>query len=404
MVENKKLNCLFLCFYLLCLIELSTCSNLFASNLNAGIILSDDKGKTIYAENQDNLFIPASILKILTSLASIHILGEKYHFPTKYFWDDNSNNLYIKGFGDPLLISEIIEQLSDEIVLNTKVKQIENIILDQSFFSQQIKIPGKGNSLNPYDASCGAICANFNTINFIKDNQSSKFISAEPQTPLFDIFYQDIINTGLNRGRVPLSKQHSLLYPGFLIKYFLERNDVTVNGSVIQGEFYNKNKEVGSFLSPFKLTDIVQKLLQFSNNFIANQLLLTLGAKSFGEPATIEKGVRALKFFSKELSPTLNWNTIKIHEGSGLSRNNLISPNHMLTILLEFMPYYSLLKNKGTDYYKTGTLLNVRTRAGYLLGRNNRLYPYVIMVNQKNRGYKSILTTLLNKVSKVSEL
>jgi len=402
MVKNQKTIFFFLLFSFFCLIELSFSTNLYAKNLNSGVVLADDKGNIIYAENRDELFIPASILKILTSLASIDILGKNYHFPTNYFFDDNSQNLYIKGFGDPLFISETVKQLCDEIIVKTKVRQIHNIILDQSFFSSQIKIPGKGGSLNPYDASIGAICANFNTINFIWDNQTSRFISAEPQTPLLNIFYQDIKNSGLNQGRILLSKQQSILYPGYLIKYFLEKNSIIITGSVIQGKFYSNDKNINSFLSPFKLIDIVQKLLKYSNNFMANQLLLTMGARVFGEPATLEKGIRVLELFLKQnLKQTLNWESIKIHEGSGLSRENLISPNQMLTILIQFMPYYSFLKNKNKDYYKTGTLLGVRTRAGYLLDRNNRLYPYVIMVNQKNKGYEAILRNLMRRVDEL---
>ncbi|MCP4764513.1 MAG: hypothetical protein GY870_22245 [archaeon] len=120
-----------------------------------------------------------------------------------------------------------------------------------------------------------------------------------------------------------------------------------------------------------------------------------MGAKIFGEPATLEKGIKAVKLFAKQ---NLNLKNLKIHEGSGLSRQNLISPSQMLTILLKFMPYRSLLKHKNHDYYKTGTLSNVRTIAGYLLGSDNRLYPYVIMVNQKNQGYEAILQHLINMV------
>jgi serine-type D-Ala-D-Ala carboxypeptidase/endopeptidase (penicillin-binding protein 4) len=388
-------NLWFLIFFFI-LIELAVSSCLYAEESNTGVVLADDSGNIIFSQNREKQFIPASILKILTSLAAINILGDNYNFPTKYLFDKESHNLYIKGFGDPLLISEVIEQLCHEIILKTQTKQINNIILDHTYFSEQIKIPGKGGSLNPYDASVGAICANFNTIKFKWNSQQDKFVSGEPQTPLLSIFNNDIKDSGLKQGRIILSQQQSILYPGFLIKYFLEKSSIKITGSVFQGKFDTKGIKTYSFQSPFKLTDIVEKLLKFSNNFIANQLLLVMGAKIFGEPATLEKGTKALEYFSNQ---NLNIRNLKIYEGSGLSRSNLISPTQMLKILIEFMPYYSLLKNKDTDYYKTGTLSDVRTRAGYILGKDNRLNPYVVMVNEKNRGYESILLNLIRIVT-----
>ena len=67
------------------------------------------------------------------------------------------------------------------------------------------------------------------------------------------------------------------------------------------------------------------------------------------------------------------------------------------------MQYRSLLKCQDNELYKTGTLCGVRTRAGYILGEDSRLYPYVIMVNQKNKGYESIRKSLLDMVSQLTK-
>ena len=402
MAEFRKKSAFFRFLFFLCFIELSCCTIVNAEKLASGVILADDKGRIIYAENRDKLFVPASILKILTSLAAINILGENYHFPTKYSFDNHSHDLWIKGYGEPLLISEVLKLLSADIIFKTDSSRINHIILDQNFFSPQIEIPGQGRSLNPYDARCKALSANFNTVNFQWDSGNNRFISGEPQTPLLDIFYSNIEKTGLKRGRVVLSNQHSSLYSGLLIKHFLEKNSIQVTGSVVPGAFPENNRYIHTFHSPFELMDIVQKLLEYSNNFIANQLLLTMGAKMYGEPATIEKGIEAVKHFLKNtFKNNFNWEEIKIHEGSGLSRSNRISPDQMLVILLKFMPYHTLLKRKKMDFYKTGTLLGVRTRAGYIVGRKNRLFPYVIMVNQKGVGYESILKHIIQRVSDI---
>ncbi len=367
-------------------------------NLNGavGILLADDQGNALYSQNSDRQFVPASTLKILTSLAALHSLGPNHRFSTQYFFDDQSKNLFIKGFGDPLFVSEVIESFCQDVILTTGLKQVDQIVLDHSYFSGQIQVPGKRNSLNPYDASVGALCANFNTIMFKWDTQKKQFVSGEAQTPLLDIFIPDIKKTGLKRGRIVLSRQQSLLYPGFLVKYFLEKNNIHVTGLIGPGKLPNANGNVHTFFSPYALKDVVQKLLEFSSNFTANQILLAMGASAYGAPATLEKGVTALKVFAKN---ELGLTDVSLVEGSGLSRSNLISADQMMKVLVAFMPYHHLMNHEGRHFFKTGTLTHVRTRAGYILGQDDRLYPYVIMVNHKNRGYGSILKDLDHLVS-----
>jgi D-alanyl-D-alanine carboxypeptidase/D-alanyl-D-alanine-endopeptidase (penicillin-binding protein 4) len=396
---NKKTAGLIISGILTGLVILSIIPCVYAGDMNAGIILADDRGRVLYTQNKEKSFVPASTLKILTSLAAIHILGEDYHFPTHYDYDATSKNLYIKGYGDPLLTSEVIEDLSQDIILKAKIKEIHHFIIDPSYYANPINIPGKGDSLNPYDAPVGALCANFNTINFQWDRDKKCFISGEPQTPLLDFFHEDIRKTNLRQGRIILSQQQSDLYPGLLLKHFLEKK-IPVTGSVRVETFALKNTAPHVFQSPHELKTIVQSLLQYSNNFIANQLLLSMGAKLFGEPATLEKGVRAVQEFSYQ---EMNLSALKIHEGSGLSRGNRISPNEMLRILIKFMPYHGLLKHEENEFFKTGSLTGVRTRAGYLSGKDKRLYPYIILVNEENMGYEVILTRLKNMVNQLKD-
>jgi D-alanyl-D-alanine carboxypeptidase len=71
---------------------------------NGGFVVKRD-GQILAAHKLHEMFIPASIVKIATSLATLQILGPQYRFET-YLFMDAKKNLYIKGFGDPFLISE----------------------------------------------------------------------------------------------------------------------------------------------------------------------------------------------------------------------------------------------------------------------------------------------------------
>ena len=78
---------------------------------NDSILVIDTNGQIILAKNADKKQMPASILKIFTSLVALHYLGDDYRFPTEFYLDGQSN-LKIKGYGDPLLISEVIAKIS----------------------------------------------------------------------------------------------------------------------------------------------------------------------------------------------------------------------------------------------------------------------------------------------------
>ncbi|WP_035241999.1 D-alanyl-D-alanine carboxypeptidase/D-alanyl-D-alanine-endopeptidase [Desulfobacter vibrioformis] len=375
---------------------------------SSGIILSDDQGRTIYAKNPDKPLIPASTLKILTSLAAIRTLGPNFHFQTWAYYDKTTLNLYLKGFGDPLFISEEItkfaHQISSHIFKQVSEGRfssavIRNIIVDQTYFTPRITIPGAGSSANPYDATNGALCANFNTIFLKWNSQNKQYISAEKQTPFPDILAQQITPGSKKADRMLLSYELRQDYPGILMHYFLKESGIKITGTVQEGVFAGSAKECIVYTSSFSLADIVKKLLEFSNNFIANQLMLTMGARISSPPATLEKGTAALNTFAEE---TLGLRGVSIIEGSGLSRRNQVTPAQMRDILIAFMPWYEFLKKDGNEFYKTGTLSDVRSRAGFFLGKDDRLYPFVIMLNQTSTGYDAIRALLKEKVSAVS--
>ena len=78
---------------------------------NDAVLVTDSVGQILWAKNTDKNLIPASILKIFTSTVALHYLGNDYRFPTEFYLDEQSN-LKIKGYGDPLLVSEVIIKIS----------------------------------------------------------------------------------------------------------------------------------------------------------------------------------------------------------------------------------------------------------------------------------------------------
>ena len=363
------------------------------------VILASPNGTPVYTLNPDAPMIPASTLKLLTSLAALEKLGPDYRFHTLVAYEKKTHRLYIKGFGDPLLISEELARMAGQVISVYNPDRISDIIMDNSFFSPGISIPGTGRSKNPYDATTGSLCANFNTFHFKWSSKTNTYESAEPQTPYLDIFTTDILASGLKRGRLLLAEPLRPKYPGLLLANFIARQHIPVTGKVRTGPFCPDCTSTITFESSFTLDQVVKKLMAFSNNFIANQIMLTLGTTAFDPPANLEKGVAILADFART---RLGLEGIKLVEGSGLSRQNRISARQMLCLLKAFTPYHQLLRQQETEFYKTGTLSDVRTRAGYFTGRDEKLYPYVIMLNDTSSSYEQILRGLKRRVASLS--
>ena len=93
----------------------------------------------------------------------------------------------------------------------------------------------------------------------------------------------------------------------------------------------------------------------YSNNFIANQLFLTIGARQAGLPATWEKGKRAMNSYFEDKFG-LGQDQVYIQEGSGISRRNKITARAMITILQAFQPHANLLPLEKGRRIKSGTL------------------------------------------------
>jgi D-alanyl-D-alanine carboxypeptidase/D-alanyl-D-alanine-endopeptidase (penicillin-binding protein 4) len=86
---------------------------------------------------------------------------------------------------------------------------------------------------------------------------------------------------------------------------------------------------------------------------------------------------------------------MSIVEGSGISRDNKVSAAQMDQVLQEFLPYHNLMRREGREYYKTGTLHGISTRAGYIESADGGLYRYVIMLNSPDISTDFLILRLL---------
>lgn len=353
-----------------------------------GSYAATKNGLNIFSHNPDARLIPASIWKLATALAALETLGRDYHFKTE-FYQDTGHNLYIKGYGDPSLISEEIDIIF-KALKKMGVSKINNIYLDNSRFEIPQVTPGVSKSLNPYDVINSALAVNFNTVYFKVDKNGS-ISSAEIQTPTLLIMKE--MGRGFKSGkhRINISKSHKNIsrYTGELFRAIQERNGIIGKGIATE-------KAVPTDLSPLyvhcsskALYEVIREMLFYSSNYTANQIYLTLGATAYGYPASWEKSHRFMREYLDKNFP-LSSKEMIFDEGSGISRNNLITARAMLDILEKVRPYAELLPLEKGRYIKSGTLNGVHTYAGYFQNKG-MLDSFVIILNQKMNNRDRIL-------------
>lgn len=363
---------------------------------HGGYLVEDGTGTRAHRANE--LFIPASTLKILTSLAALEILGGEYRFETHLFLDAE-NNLYIQGHGDPFLTSETVLDIGRKLY-ESGIRNIDTIFLDESVFALEGPTAGSENSTRSYDAPNGALVVNFNALPILVAKNGT-ISSGEPQTPTLPLMRE--IGPRLSSGfhRVNLSAfpgapglSPTLRYTGELFSAQLQQAGILVKSHLRMKMVPAGQKPYLIYKNNLSLSEIVRACLKKSNNFIANQLYLACGLKSSGRPATWQK---SQLFFADYIGNTLNIPPTEIHmvEGSGLSRHNRITATALVQILNRFAPFASLLSPHDGIQLKSGTMRDIFCYAGYF-EEDNRLIPFAILLNQEKNHRDRILKSLQN--------
>jgi D-alanyl-D-alanine carboxypeptidase/D-alanyl-D-alanine-endopeptidase (penicillin-binding protein 4) len=326
------------------------------------VLVMDAEGNELVAQNTDEPFVPASVTKIVTAWLAMEVLGGGYRFETRFYLDDK-RVLYVRGGGDPFLISEELAPLATELVAAVGKKPITGIVLDASYYPSNLRIPGIVDTGEAYNALNSALAVNFNTVYAVRSG--NKVRSAEKQTPITSLAITQFRLRGpKGSGRISLSQDPtvSLQYAGELIAAFIERAGGSVKGKISTGTVREGLEPIYVHRQSRTLSQILVELLRASNNYIANQIFLEIGAHRRGGPVSLEK---SLQVANEMLAAHGLAAAIYLEEGSGISRNNHFTARGLAKVLELFEPHAGLLRGHHGGMNKTGALEGVRTLAGY---------------------------------------
>jgi D-alanyl-D-alanine carboxypeptidase/D-alanyl-D-alanine-endopeptidase (penicillin-binding protein 4) len=328
----------------------------------AVVLVMDEKGNELVAQNADAPFVPASVTKIVTAWLALEVLGPDYRFKTRFYLDKN-RVLYIRGGGDPYLISEELAALAPPLVTAVGKAPITGVVLDASYYPADLRIPGIEDTDEAYNALNTALAVNFNTLYAARKGDVVR--SAEPQTPITPVAiaaFKKQVARGQTRISLTQDPAVSLQYAGELIAAFIVKAGGVVSGPISTGTVPEGLEPVYVHKNSRPLSEILVELLKASNNYMANQIFLEIGGHRLGGPVSLEK---SLEVANGMLASNGLKDEIHIEEGSGISRDDRFTARGLEKILELFAPHAELLRGHDGGLNKSGTMSGVSTLAGY---------------------------------------
>lgn len=169
-----------------------------------------------------------------------------------------------------------------------------------------------------------------------------------------------------------------------------------------QPKFMAQRKVIASHQSD-ALPQLLETMLLESDNLIADSLLKKLGEVYYQTPSDFARSGQALKTILYSIGIDLS--TANIADGSGLSRYNLLTPEHVLSVLtviyqqpeyrflLDLLPesgvsgtlrykrYFNKSPLKHHVFAKTGSMLGIANLAGRVNVSNGHNYLFVLFEN-----------------------
>lgn len=384
--------------------------------------------------------IPASNMKLVTSAAALYTLGQDFTFSTQLNLLNNKEApagdglpaLIVKGDGDPAFGSANVLEAAGysvdrmigwwlDAVEETGLDQFGELIIDDRIFdhrkAQRVHPSWPKNQLHKW------YCAQVMGVNFfdncfnVKANPTrtgqdarvtiypfGPFVKTEMRlvtgrADQWDIITRPDDNRITFRGQIRNRQKQSVAMhdPAIIFGQFLQhelaKRGITVRDVVRPAEDQRLAKGKTLHQINTTLQAVLNRVNTDSQNMYAEALLKRAGHAITGAPGTFENGAAAVReYLAKRLNnPTLT-TSIKIADGSGLSRNNRISARALVEILhaeatgQNFRPFLASLATPhnrqsirrrfiedgrpaltGHLYVKTGTINHVSALSGYLV-------------------------------------
>ena len=415
-----------------------------------GIFIQDpETRRVIFGKNPHTLFIPASNQKLITTAAALDILGPEHRFHTDFYAEDSlgetgvlEGDLYIRGGGDPTISGRFHEDdltydlraWADSLKSDGITGIRGDIIVDANLFHDRPAHPAWENRDLSYwyAAQVSALSLNDNCVNItIRPGDSlgePAGLGVEPETDYVAVDnrlvtvhedsltdYEYYREPGTNHivfsGRISRSEDRikdwvtvddPARFTGEVFRDVLRKQGIAVTGTVLRTDSipdYREKVRLFQHQSP-PLQEILGVINQRSQNLYAEMVFKMLGFHKKAD-GSFAGGKAAVESYLAGVG--VDTEHMRVSDGSGLSRHNLVSPFQLVTVLRDMYTgdyrreYLQSLSRAGENgtlenrfrgsiadgrvMAKTGYVGSVRTLSGYLDTMDNHRLIFSLMVN-----------------------
>jgi len=416
-----------------------------------GILVVDaNSGREIFSHDARSHYIPASNTKLVVSAVALGTLGPDYRYRTEVrahgMSSDSAQSIVVHATGDPTLSARFHDvpfaalDSAARAIAASGVRHVGNLVIDVSAFDEQringswevgdlpwsyappssafgieegafrlVMEPGAAvgapGSARVLGTSAQPVAANVTT-----DTAGARArvsIDYMERTDTIFVTGQIAVDAGADTSTLAVTRPER--YAAGALSEALQRAGVSVasveivHDSASAAALRAGGALIHEIVSP-PMRDIVTAILQPSQNWIAEQVLMTLGAVYRGR-GSWNTGLDVEREYLVRTAG-LDSMSFSLRDGSGLSAQNLLAPEAIVRLLAHArtQPWAtdyraamaqpalrgSTLANRlaaleGRVFAKTGTIAHVNSLSGYLVADDGRELLFSIMTNGSGR-------------------
>jgi D-alanyl-D-alanine carboxypeptidase/D-alanyl-D-alanine-endopeptidase (penicillin-binding protein 4) len=415
--------------------------------------------RLLYDRHRDRLFTPASNVKLLTTAAALHHLGPQHRLQTTVTSTPGPGDLavlQVSGQGDPTLTADHLQTLAQQL-REQGITQVSRLVLDDAHFPGPATNPTWewGDAQFAYGAPANSLIVNQNAVAVeVSPTQVgqplairwpsgfsawptlnyTRTVATTPADPLRlwrtgtgdPMQATGEMAVGASPRRLNLAVLNPAQHFGDALRQALEAESVTVLQTLVTtSSAPTPGDPVATLQSP-PLSELLIPTNQDSHNLYAEVLLKTLGVTySRDRPANASQaGTEAVRALLADLG--VNSQPLRLADGSGLSRHNLVTPAALVDTL-QAMAYHpqgdsfrqslavagvsGTLRNRlgntplqGRFQGKTGALTGNVSLSGYVQPPNYQPLVFAMVINHANQPANQLRETIDQVLQLVGQL